>query len=341
MIDWMSNAGELSEVELTWLLIWNIAAGNWDGIGLPPEKAAEFFSDFVSKLSGDPLVAAQNSRVQLQRGLMACQAPVAEIQREPPFSDRAWSHLEMLLTAWANRGQSGLAQTWEEIFAAPVNWPRGSETATGEQTADRGGLSQDELAWLVAWKAAAGAWDRIDLSPDEAKEVILHFMRCLHKDADALQAAKQSRGRLQQSLMALRRQSFEEIQSEAPFSVEANGNFKELLRAWQDEGEEGVTRVWNRMFAPGRHETKHSQVPIKIIGGPGDCQERALEVIGAPDQETRVAAEWWYLFYTYGRNWQWEMHATLEGNKGAGHFSMHEIRLQSGRGKRIYFRLPW
>ena len=48
---------------------------------------------------------------------------------------------------------------------------------------------------------------------------------------------------------------------------------------------------------------RESQNPIRITGDVGDCEERALEVIGAPNRETRVAAEWWYLYHTLGNNW--------------------------------------
>lgn len=342
MLDWMQNAERLSQAEVIWLLVWNIAAGNWDRIGLPTEKAAEFFLDVVSKLSGDPLTAAENSRVQLQRGLIASGAPVEEVRHEPPFNNRPRHNLERLLTAWKSEGKPGVDRAWQEIFSAPGNGDPDSaskKTALTEPAAYGGGLLDGELAWLIAWNAAAGVWERIGLSPDEAKRAFLHLLRSLQ--GDPLKAVKESLVWLRQSLMALGRESFEHIQSEAPFSRDAQRKFEAMVRAWQDEGEEGVTRVWKNIFAPGSQKTKRSQLPIKIFGGPGDSEERALEVIGAPDQETRVAAEHWYLYYTYGRGWKWLMHATVRGNEGGGHFSMHQIRILPDQPKRIYFRLPW
>jgi hypothetical protein len=35
--------------------------------------------------------------------------------------------------------------------------------------------------------------------------------------------------------------------------------------------------------------------PIRIIENDGESSETALTVAGASDQETRTAAEWWYL----------------------------------------------
>jgi hypothetical protein len=35
-----------------------------------------------------------------------------------------------------------------------------------------------------------------------------------------------------------------------------------------------------------------------------------LEVIGPPDRQTRIAAEWWYLFYTFGQSQAPGMHFT-------------------------------
>lgn len=345
MIDWMNNAGKLSPAELIWLLAWNIAAGNWDRIGLPPEKAREFFFDFVGKLSGDPLMAAENSRVQLQRGLTASrEAPNEEIQLEPPFDDRARHNLELLLSAWKNGGQRDLARAWHEIFSAPVKGSGGPARANvtlPEPTAAGEGLSDTELAWLIAWNAAAGAWDRIGLSTDEAKQALLHFMRCMLVNGDGLKAVKESRIWLRQSLMALRRESFEAIQSEAPFNRDTLLNFEALARAWQEAGEQGVTQKWNEIFAPGWQERRHSHAAVRVVGGPGDSEERALEVVGAPDRETRIAAEYWYLYYTYGRNWKGLMHATVNAEKGDRHFSMHEICILPDRRKRIYFRLPW
>jgi len=86
--------------------------------------------------------------------------------------------------------------------------------------------------------------------------------------------------------MSLRRGTFEEIQQQAPFSRHAQRNMEALLRAWNGKGEAGFTQAWERTFAVGWDTAREPQEPIRIIGEGGDCQERALEVLGAPDRET-------------------------------------------------------
>lgn len=205
--------------------------------------------------------------------------------------------------------------------------------------ADTSGLSEIELVWLIAWNSAAGEWDRIGLDEAEARDFLLDLVRKLQ--GDPLDAAKHSRGRLQQRLMALRRGAFDQIQQEAPFSQHARRNMDALLRAWMEHGDSGFARAWERIFEPGWQATRELENPIQIIGDIGDCEQRALEVKGAADQETRVAAEWWYLYYTFGRGWKPGMHATTLPNKDGAHFSVHTIQILLDVQKQVYFRLPW
>jgi hypothetical protein len=114
-----------------------------------------------------------------------------------------------------------------------------------------------------------------------------------------------------------------------------------LLRAWKEKGEAGFTEVWERTFPVGWDAALEPQDPIRIVGEGGDCEERALEVKGAPDQHSRVAAEWWYLYHTFGSNWTPGMHFTAGGKQGGAHFSVHSITLLPDDRKQIYFRLPW
>lgn len=205
--------------------------------------------------------------------------------------------------------------------------------------AETSGLSEIELVWLIAWNSAAGEWDRIGLEEAEAREFLLDLVRKLQ--GDPLDAAKQSRVRLQQGLMALRRGDFQEIQREAPFSRNARHKMESLLRAWVEEGDAGFARVWERIFQPGWEAARGLESPIQIIGEIGDCRERALELKGTADRETRVAAEWWYLYYTFGRGWMPGMHATTIPNEDGIRFSVHNILILPDTEKQVYFRLPW
>jgi hypothetical protein len=201
------------------------------------------------------------------------------------------------------------------------------------------GLSLIESVWRLAWNIADGEWGRIGLEEAGARKLLLAQFSKLH--GDLLGAAKVSRGRLQQCLMALRRGTFEEIQQDSPFSLHARRNMDTLLRAWMEEGEAGFARVWAEVFRPGWQAARETHPPIQIIEDIGDCEERALEVRGALDGETRVAAEWWYLYYMFGRDWKPGMHFTAIAKEEGTHFSVHNITVLPDTRKRVYFRLPW
>jgi hypothetical protein len=200
------------------------------------------------------------------------------------------------------------------------------------------GLSDGEMAWLIAWNLAAGYWDRVGLKPTEAKTLMLTFVRQLQ--GNLFEAAKHSRVQLQQALMALRKDSFEEIQGEAPFRPHAQHNMRHLIGAYADGGETSMTTAWDEIFPDNREVQPARYEPIHVLGGDGESSKGALEVVGAPDQETRVAAEWWYLRYRFGRDWKPGMHLTTTENASGDRFSVHKIDLPNGSRKEIFFRLP-
>ena len=200
-------------------------------------------------------------------------------------------------------------------------------------------LTQSEFVWLLGWNIADGQWSRIGLEQEPARQFLLDLVGKLH--GDTMQGAKESRGRLQQRLMALRWNIFADIQQEAPFSQHAQRNMDTLLRAWMENGEMGYARAWEQVFRPGWEALREPQQPIQIIGDTGDCEDRALEVKGAPDRETRVAAEWWHLYYTFGVAWKPGMHATTRGKEDGTRFSVHDIYIVPDGRRQVYFRLPW
>src|ERR1035441_2044489 len=127
--------------------------------------------------------------------------------------------------------------------SACQNWPTSILNQTGanigcmdesphfEQIADLcQTLTQSEFVWLLGWNIADGQWSRIGLEQEPARQFLLDLVGKLH--GDPMQGAKQSRGRLQQRLMALRWNIFADIQQEAPFSQHAQRNMDTLLRAW-------------------------------------------------------------------------------------------------------------
>lgn len=200
-------------------------------------------------------------------------------------------------------------------------------------------LSQIEFVWFLGWNIAAGLWGGVGLNEAAGRGLLLDLFSKLQ--GGGLKVVDESGGRLQQRLMSLRRGTFEEIQREAPFLRHAQRNMESLLRAWMHQGETGYLQVWEEVFQPGWESAREPQNPIQIIGNVGDCEERALEVKGAPDGKTRVAAEWWYLYHTFGSNWKPGMHFTTGADEGGAHFSVHNITVLPDGGRRVYFRLPW
>jgi hypothetical protein len=198
-------------------------------------------------------------------------------------------------------------------------------------------LSDIEMAWLIAWNIAAGYWNRVGLTPAEAKQLILDFARQLQ--GNPVEAVTQSRVNLQQTLMALRRESFEEIQDEAPFRQHAQQNLLRLLRAYVATGDSGMATAWHQVFPEGLEMRPATHQPVRVIENGGESADTALEVIGAPGRETRVAAEWWYLRYRFGRNFTPGMHMTTIEDANGDCFSIHNVALSDGSRKRVFFRL--
>src|SRR5437899_2577183 len=133
--------------------------------------------------------------------------------------------------------------------------------------ADPAGLSEIEFVWLLGWNIADGQWACIGLGESGARKFLLELLSKLH--GDLFDAAKQSRTRLQQLLMALHRGDFEETQQESPFSLYARHNMDALLRGWMEERERGFERLWQEIFQPGWEAARQRQNPIQITGETG------------------------------------------------------------------------
>ena len=147
-------------------------------------------------------------------------------------------------------------------------------------------LFRSEIAWLIAWNIAAGEWSRVDLKEEQGRGFVHNLFSKL--SGDLLSTAEEAWRVLQRCLMALRREGFEDIQQEAPFSRYALSNMLALARAWMEGGETGLLRKWADVFAPGWEARRPRQEPFGIIVDTGDSEEHALEVRGAPDRKTRI-----------------------------------------------------
>jgi hypothetical protein len=202
----------------------------------------------------------------------------------------------------------------------------------------RTGLTDAEGMYLIAWNIADGKWSRIDLGEIEARNLLLAFASIIK--GNPFDVALRSRVMLQYRLMEMRRGSFEEIQQESPFSRQAWQSMDTLLRGWKNKGEVGFQRAWEEVFRSGWAAAREQQNPIQILGDSGDCESSALELKGAPDRRSRVFAEFWYLYYTFGSDWTPAGHSTRVGKDRGARFSVHDIRIFPDTHKRIFFLVP-
>ena len=140
---------------------------------------------------------------------------------------------------------------------------------------------------------------------------------------------------LQHLLMAQRKYDFLTIQLEPAFSTVARENAVALANAAKLGGS-ALAAQWDRTFAPGWEERVPEQVLTTYTGGPGDSDATAVTIL-APDLTAAIHGEYWYLFYTYGRDWQLgrEQRSALHGNGRV--FDQLELIFPNRTRKWVYF----
>jgi len=161
-------------------------------------------------------------------------------------------------------------------------------------------LDDNEQVSLIATHVAAGQWQKIGLLAAQPQSWFLSFIRNLKGDAE--EAMNNIFSILQLVLMAQRGSDFLEIQLEPAFSGKARANSITLVKALRN-GEQEFMAAWNHIFAERREVQGSEQIVVSYAGGSGDHPDTAV-VIQAPDLELSIRAEYWYLFYRYGRNWK-------------------------------------
>ena len=120
-----------------------------------------------------------------------------------------------------------------------------------------------------------------------------------HFGNDVSAAAHQTYLQIQWALMAYRKDDFITIQKEPPFNRHGKANFISLLTAYNEGGKEKLRiALENVMKLGGR--SSFNEDPIHFSGGSGQSLSDAV-VILTRDNELGVAAEYWYLHYTFGR----------------------------------------
>lgn len=110
--------------------------------------------------------------------------------------------------------------------------------------------------------------------------------------------AKHTLSDLQCRLMAFRKDDFTTIQKEAPFSRQGMANLVSLLSAYREGGKNKVVSKYRELKKSGKMNAHDNEI-ITYSGGNGEFRGQAV-VIHAQNSFWGVAAEYWYLNYTYG-----------------------------------------
>jgi hypothetical protein len=185
--------------------------------------------------------------------------------------------------------------------------------ASPEEHFPRFTLEDTEHVCVIATYVAAGRSEEINLLPDQRQPWFLSFAQSLSGDVE--EAVNAIFSMLQHVLMAQHRHDFTTVQLEPAFSPFARANAVALAKAAM-LGKSDLDAEWRRTFAPGWEERVPEQLLTTYSGGPGDSPSTALTIL-APDLTTAIHAEYWYLFYVFGRNWQLgDEHRTTPNEEG-------------------------
>ena len=199
------------------------------------------------------------------------------------------------------------------------------------------GLSELELASLGVWFVGAGTWHRMNFSEPEAREFAVHFFKCLNKD-DPESSLRASYLSLQNTFMAMRRGTFEAIQSEPPFSRFGRRCLKALLRAWLHGGETEFRSRWSKIFIPGWQVQVQQERPLSVVADSGESAAHAIHIVEG-DLEDRVNGEYWYLYYEYGQGWRCQQQMSTGPDTSGRRYDILNILFRDGQERQFYFLL--
>jgi hypothetical protein len=161
-------------------------------------------------------------------------------------------------------------------------------------------LEDTEHVCVIATYVAAGRSEEINLLPEQRQPWFLSFAQSLSGDVE--EAVNAIFTMLQHVLMAQRSADFATIQLQPAFSPLARTNAVALAKAAKI-GSIELAVEWHQIFAPGWEERIPEQILTAYTSGPGDSVDTAVTIL-APDLTAAIHGEYWYLFYSYGRNWQ-------------------------------------
>ncbi len=123
---------ELTEYEMSGLVISTVACGQWETLGLSKNEASNLIKDFCKNIYPNNKAedVAKSVYHSTQNGMMAFRKDdFYTIQGEPPFSDFGRENLIKLINAWDEGGEESLEQLFNQIFSQ--GW---KERITQQQT---------------------------------------------------------------------------------------------------------------------------------------------------------------------------------------------------------------
>jgi hypothetical protein len=176
----------------------------------------------------------------------------------------------------------------------------------------------------------------MDFSEMEAQAFVIHFFKCLQGNPeDGVRASYLS---LQNTFMAMRKGTFESIQAEPPFSRFGRRTMNALLGAWLGGGEAELKGRWREMFGSASRARVQQENPIRVVVRSGDSREDAIQVL-TDYPEDKVNAEYWFLYYEYGRGWKCETQMSTIPDANGRRYDILNIHFQDGQKTRFHFLL--
>lgn len=146
-------------------------------------------------------------------------------------------------------------------------------------------------------------------------------------------AAERFYAEIQCALMANRKDDFLTIQQEPPFNKQGKINFISMLQAYNQGGVSQLRSTLEDIMKRGDQGALKGE-PVKYQGGDGQSMEKAV-VICTGDGDLGVAAEHWYLNYTYGRIVM--QGQSLYDGKNGRYYDLVRFVMPSGETKGVYF----
>src|SRR5215472_11627988 len=207
----------------------------------------------------------------------------------------------------------------------------------GSMLEARFNLRGGEVIHYFVTHIGSGNWTAIEMSEQVAQYFLLKFIR--NMKTHGYFAVREVVWMMQNLLMAQRARDFVMVQKDAPFSPVILNNLVQLDEAWVSGGDDAFLAKWGEIFHPRWREALPKHELIRMTGGPGDCPDTAFWV-HAPDAETRICAEYWYLYYTYGRmykDWETSSQCLTPADELGREFDVIVIRLPNGDEKPVFF----